>query len=402
MAPFLCALAFAAHADAGPPPAPPPAYAFVTERVGQRTAGELLDALGVDGRVAHQLIAATRKTKGRKGGIDYRRLRPRDLISLRTQNGNIDFIEVRREYATEAPDVWRADRSAEGFEVRQVAFAVDHKLARVSGTIKATLYDTMIGLGEFPVLINHYADLFAWQVDFYRETQVGDRFTVLVEKLYLEGVFVGYGRIFSGIYDSKVHGELVAFRRPHPKGGYAVYDRKGRSMERAFLRTPLEVSRITSSYGMRFHPVLGRRKRHNGVDYGASTGTKTWAVARGRVKYAAWAGASGKLVIISHINGYETIYAHLSRILVRKGQRVAQRQVIGRVGTTGRSTGPHLHFGMKKNGRYVDPLRQKFAKGAPLSKRKLPAFLKRVKAELPILSGARPLPEQADWLEAKL
>jgi murein DD-endopeptidase MepM/ murein hydrolase activator NlpD len=299
----IWALALAQDAGVAPVSPPPPAYQFVTERVGARTAGELLDALGVSGRAAHHLIGATRKTKERKGGIDYRRLRPRDLISLRLTAGTIDFIEVRREYATEAPDVWRADRLGEAFEIRQVAFAVDHKLARVSGSVKATLYDAMIGLGEFPVLINHYADLFAWQVDFYRETRVGDRFTLLVEKLYLDGVFVGYGRVFSGIYHSKVHGQLVAFRRPHPKGGYAVYDRKGRSMERAFLRTPLAVSRITSSYGMRFHPVLGRRKRHNGVDYGAPTGTKTWAVARGRVKYAAFAGASGKLVIISHMKG---------------------------------------------------------------------------------------------------
>ena len=183
------------------------------------------------------------------------------------------------------------------------------------------------------------------------------------------------------------------------KGGFGVYDATGRSMQRAFLRNPVPITRITSSYGMRFHPVLGKRKKHNGVDYGAAIGTKVWTVARGNVKYAAWAGASGKLIIVSHANGYETIYAHLSKIHVRKGQYVAQRQLIGRAGNTGRSTGPHLHYGMKRHGRYVDPLRQRFSRGAPLPKAKKAQFLARVQRELPLLTGDKPLPAGAvDWL----
>ena len=372
---------------------------MVTVRVGKRTFGEVLDDLGVPGSEAHRLISATRRTKEREQGIDYRRLRPKDLVTLRIVGPRVEFIEVRREYATETPDVRRAQAGPKGFETRQVDFAVDIKLALVRGTVKSTLSEAVDELGEYPVLINNYVELFGWAMDFYRETRVGDEFTALVEKLYLDGVFVGYGRLLSGIYKSGLHGEMTAFRHALKKGGFAVYDSTGRSMQRAFLRNPVPITRITSSYGMRFHPILGKRKKHNGVDYGAPTGTKVWTVARGRVKYAAWAGASGKLVIISHANGYETIYAHLSRIHVRKGQYVAQRQLIGRVGNTGRSTGPHLHYGMKRHGRYVDPLRQRFARGAALPKAKKSQFLARIKRELPILSGIEPLPKGAvDWL----
>ena len=389
-------VAAVAPADAG---AQEPARSMVTVRVGQRTFGEVLDDLGVGGAEAHRLIQATRRTEARDQGIDYRRLRPKDLVTLRLAGGRIEFIEVRREYATETPDVRRARATEEGFETRRVDFAVDIKLARVTGTIQSTLSEAVDALGEYPVLINNYVELFGWAMDFYRETRVGDEFTVLVEKLYLDGVFVGYGRMLSGVYKSGLHGEMTAFRHAMKKGGFGVYDATGRSMQRAFLRNPVPITRITSSYGMRFHPVLGKRKKHNGVDYGAAIGTKVWTVARGRVKYAAWAGASGKLIIVSHANGYETIYAHLSKIHVRKGQYVAQRQLIGRVGNTGRSTGPHLHYGMKRHGRYVDPLRQRFSRGAPLPKAKKAQFLARVQRELPLLTGDKPLPAGAvDWL----
>lgn len=389
-------VAAVAPADAG---AQEPARSMVTVRVGQRTFGEVLDDLGVGGAEAHRLIQATRRTKARDQGIDYRRLRPKDLVTLRLADGRIEFIEVRREYATETPDVRRARATEEGFETRRVDFAVDIKLARVTGTIQSTLSEAVDALGEYPVLINNYVELFGWAMDFYRETRVGDEFTVLVEKLYLDGVFVGYGRMLSGVYKSGLHGEMTAFRHAMKKGGFGVYDATGRSMQRAFLRNPVPITRITSSYGMRFHPILGKRKKHNGVDYGAPIGTKVWTVARGRVKYAAWAGASGKLIIVSHANGYETIYAHLSKIHVRKGQYVAQRQLIGRVGNTGRSTGPHLHYGMKRHGRYVDPLRQRFSRGAPLPKAKKTQFLARVQRELPLLTGDKPLPAGAvDWL----
>jgi murein DD-endopeptidase MepM/ murein hydrolase activator NlpD len=403
---LLIFLNLVAMSDAGPPAidagsvaAPKIGARMITERVGKRTFGELLDDLGVASAESYRLISATRRMKGRDKGIDYRRLRPKDLVTMRLESGRVSFIEVRREYATETPSVQRAVVQEGGYEIRQVDFAVDIKLALVRGNIQSTLSESVDALGEYPVLLNKYVELFGWAMDFYRETRRGDEFTVLVEKLYLDGVFVGYGRLLSGIYKSGLHGEMIAFRADLKKGGYAVYDASGRSMQRAFLRNPVPITRITSSYGMRFHPVLGRRKKHNGVDYGAATGTKVWSVARGRVKYAAWAGASGKLVIVSHANGYETIYAHLSRINVRKNQYVAQRQLVGRVGTTGRSTGPHLHYGMKRHGRYVDPLRQRFARGAALPKAKKSGFLARVKKELPMLRGEQDLPATAvDWL----
>ena len=388
-------VAAVAPADAG---AQEPARSMVTVRVGQRTFGEVLDDLGVGGAEANRLIQATRRTKARDQGIDYRRLRPKDLVTLRLRTDALSSLRFVASTPRRHPTC-DARATEEGFETRRVDFAVDIKLARVTGTIQSTLSEAVDALGEYPVLINNYVELFGWAMDFYREARVGDEFTVLVEKLYLDGVFVGYGRMLSGVYKSGLHGEMTAFRHAMKKGGFGVYDATGRSMQRAFLRNPVPITRITSSYGMRFHPVLGKRKKHNGVDYGAAIGTKVWTVARGNVKYAAWAGASGKLIIVSHANGYETIYAHLSKIHVRKGQYVAQRHLIGRAGNTGRSTGPHLHYGMKRHGRYVDPLRQRFSRGAPLPKAKKAQFLARVQRELPLLTGDKPLPAGAvDWL----
>ena len=188
-------VSLAALSDAGAPtvdaavPAKVAPLRLITERVGKRTFGGLLDDLGVPGSEAHRLIAGTRRTKTSDKGIDYRRLRPKDLITLRLEGGKVTFIEVRREYATETPDVRRAVAHKDGFETRRVDFAVDIKLALVTGRVQSTLSEAVDQLGEYPVLINDYVELFGWAMDFYRETRVGDQFTVLVEKQWTRSHF---------------------------------------------------------------------------------------------------------------------------------------------------------------------------------------------------------------------
>ena len=397
-------------ADASPSVAPdvglPPAQGTVrlkSFRLGRRTFVDALVSEGLEYGEAERFYLATRKDKKqRPEGVNFRNLSDKLWVTFRMTGTHLDWVELRRQYVTERPTVYRFERQGDAWAKRDVAFASERKLARIEGRIEegGTLSLAVDQLGEFPTLVNEFDRLFGWQMDFYRQQRVGDEFAMLVEKIYIDGVFREYGRVLSGLYKSRVHGPLLGFKMKQGNG-FGVFDEKGRTMERAFLRNPMELTRITSSYGMRFHPVLGKRKKHNGVDYGAPTGTPVWSVAKGRVTHAGWAGASGKLVVIAHSNGYVTIYAHLSRIHVAKGQWVGQRQIIGRVGTTGRSTGPHLHFGMKKNGRYVDPLRQKFPKGAPLKPALRQPFLARVEKELPYLRGETALPEQPEWLQGE-
>lgn len=385
--------------DAGISPAPGPVR-LKSFQLGRRTFVDALVNEGLEyGEAEHFYLATRRVKKDRPDGVNFRNLSDQLWVSFRTLGPRLDWVELRRQYVTERPTVYRFERQGSAWTKREVAFASERKLARIQGRIEegGTLSLAVDQLGEFPTLVNEFDRLFGWQMDFYRQQRVGDEFAMLVEKIYIDGVFREYGRVLSGQYKSRVHGPLLGFKMKQGRG-FGVFDEKGRTMERAFLRNPMELTRITSSYGMRFHPVLGKRKRHNGVDYGAPTGTPVWSVAKGRVTHAGWAGASGKLVVIAHSNGYVTVYAHLSRIHVGKGQWVGQRQVIGRVGTTGRSTGPHLHFGMKKNGRYVDPLRQKFPKGAPLKPALRKPFLARVARELPFLRGEVELPDQPEWL----
>lgn len=323
----------------------------VTCRMGRRTLGEVLDAVGVGGADAMAAVAVMRPVQ------DPRRMRPTDLLQVRLHGAHLVRLGVRRMGEDGVPQTVLVTRQDDGdFAVRQEAPPVQVEVARITGVVQSTLYESMVALREQPSLINQLVDVLGSTVDFYREVRNGDAFTVVVEKRFVQDRLVGYGRVMAVEYKQSWR-TLQAFHHTHADGRQGYYDPTGRSMATAFLRTPMEFTRITSRYGMRFHPVLKRRKAHNGVDYGAPTGTPVWAVADGRVLSASWQGACGKAVMIQHANGIQTGYCHLSRIAsgLRGGARVGQRQVVGYVGTTGRSTAPHLHFLMKRNGRHVNP-----------------------------------------------
>lgn len=170
-------------------------------------------------------------------------------------------------------------------------------------------------------------------------------------------MYAGRGGVNYGFYYETEGGE----------SGY--YDENGENLQRQFLKSPLASVRVTSVYGKRYHPVLKRMRMHNGIDYGAPVGTPIRSVADGTVTFAGWKGANGKLIAIKHANGYRTYYAHLHKISkgIRPGKRVTKKTIIGQVGNTGRSTGPHLHFGMKRHGKYVNPRKVDFARGEPLT-----------------------------------
>ena len=237
-----------------------------------------------------------------------------------------------------------------------------------SGTINSSLWNAMMDAGATPNLAVAISEIYAWTIDFYA-IQPGDNFTVFYEELSVDGERIGIGNILSARF---FHGgkDLYAFR--FIQDGVADYfDEKGQSLRKAFLKAPLKFSRISSRFSnSRLHPVLRIRRPHHGVDYAAPKGTPVHAVGSGTVTDARWAGGAGRMVKIKHNATYRTAYLHLSGYGpgIKAGVRVSQGQVIGYVGSSGLSTGPHLDFRFYKNGAAVDPLKVDSPPALPVKK----------------------------------
>ncbi len=242
-------------------------------------------------------------------------------------------------------------------QLQTAPFAAQTRLA--SGSIRSSLFAATDESGLPDGVAAQLAEIFATDIDFHRELRKGDTFSVVYEALTADGEPVawneGAGRVLAA--------EFVNGGRPHhavwfaaADGRGAYYDVNGRSKRRAFLASPMEFSRVTSGFAMRIHPLLNTWRRHLGVDYGAPTGTAVRSVGDGVVDFAGRQNGYGNVVQIKHSNDRSTLYAHLSRIDVRQGQRVEQGQHIGAVGATGWATGPHLHFEFRVGGNHQDPL----------------------------------------------
>lgn len=231
--------------------------------------------------------------------------------------------------------------------------AVEGEINRDTNSLSAAIDKA----GERIDLALSMADVFSGELDFNSDLQPGDHFRVLVERQTREGRLAGYGAILAAEFVNS--GRSLKAIRFTPDGGTpAYYDEQGRSLKRFFLKSPLKFEpRITSRFSSsRKHPILGYARAHNGVDYYAPAGAPVGSVAPGVVTLAGWTNGGGRTVKVRHPNGYETEYLHLSAIAVRAGQRVGQGDLVGRVGKTGLATGVHLHYGMKKGGRYVNPV----------------------------------------------
>ena len=246
----------------------------------------------------------------------------------------------------------------------------------VSGEIHGSLFESIVDAGEKPELALRLADIFAYDLDFYTDPRPGDTFRLVVEKKVLgNGAVVAYGRILAAEY---VNGRrsfgAVLFH--DPSGNSAYYTPEGKAMKKAFLHSPLKFAApITSHFSQsRFHPILKEYRPHLGIDYAAPTGTPVQTIGDGRVIFAGPKGGAGNLIEIQHNNGYTTYYMHLSRILVRNGERVEQGQRIGLVGMTGLATGPHLDFRIQHNGQFLNFERLPLPPSDPVAKRDLPAF----------------------------
>ena len=307
--------------------------------------------------------------------VDFRSCQRDDRFSLwLTEGGAVE----RFEYCKGPLDVYELIRAADGgYEARKQDIAIDRYLVKVRGEIQSSLFETISQLGEQDQLAIMFADIFAWEIDFFQDLRSGDVVTILVEKIYKDDQFVQYGRIVAAEYRqaSRIH-QGFYFEGTSGRGDY--FDEKGYSLRRAFLRAPLQFRRISSGFThSRPHPILGGSRPHYGIDYAAPTGTPVWSVADGLVTEKGWNKAYGNYVAIRHPQGYTTYYGHFSRFAkgIAKGVRVRQKQIIGYVGATGYATGPHLDYRLKRHGRYRNPLKEQFPAGTPVPKDELSRFM---------------------------
>ncbi len=251
---------------------------------------------------------------------------------------------------------WVMERNAEGFVERQETAALTTSTRMGNGTIQSSLFAATDDANIPDSVASQLADIFAGDIDFHRALRKGDRFAVVYESLEADGEVLRTGRVISAefVNNGKTH-QAFWFKETNAKeGGY--FNADGISLRRAYLASPLAFSRMTSGFKMRFHPILQTWRAHLGVDYAAPTGTPVRSVGQGIVDVAGSQGGFGNVVMVKHASGQTTVYAHLSRINVKRGQSVMQGQTLGLVGSTGWATGPHLHFEFRVNGQHKDPL----------------------------------------------
>ena len=372
-------------AEAPAAPASPAAVEIALRR------GETLESAmrraGVERAEAAAIVATLRSN------VNMRRLAPGERLTVLpgAEGGTVEVT-----YTRSAAERYEIRFDGGRWTVTAIRPDVDTRVVALAGEVRDSLFATVERLGESPALTARLVTLFEWDFDFAADSLPGDQFRCLVEKRYVGESLLGYGDILIAQYSSAGRSLLtsVAFAEGGSRREY--YDASGRSVRKMFLRAPLDFTRITSGFShARHHPILGGLRPHLAVDYGAPVGTPVRAVADGVVTQAAWDGGFGLTITIRHARGYETMYNHLSKMEVRRGQRVRQRQVIGRVGTTGLSTGPHLDYRVRKAGVFVNPLGEKFIPGSPVPAHRRDAFVTQVKSLLERLESQAPFPPRA-------
>jgi murein DD-endopeptidase MepM/ murein hydrolase activator NlpD len=301
------------------------------------------------GSDVHAIMQAARKHHSL---ANIRRGQPYTVVRDKTTN-----VVERFEYEIDGHRklVVELDGAALTSRVETIVYTV--QLALLQGAVESSLFQAVAAIGESPALAMVVAEVFRWDVDFIRDVQPGDSFSILVEKLYRDGQFKQYGRVLGATFTNKgALFEAFLFRGVSGHAGH--YNRKGESLRKALLKAPLAFTRITSGYSMgRKHPIFHDTRPHEGVDYAAPAGTPVKAVGDGVISQKGWLGGYGHTIAIRHRAGLESQYAHLSGYArgMASGVRVRQGQVIGFVGTTGWSTGPHLDFRLKQHGRFINP-----------------------------------------------
>jgi murein DD-endopeptidase MepM/ murein hydrolase activator NlpD len=320
------------------------------------TIAGMLSGAGVDDTVIHGVVSALAPI------FPPRSLRQGQEIAV-TLDPARDNALVAMEVDAGRGRTVRARLLNERWQAEEVLAPQKRMLAVATGEVDGGLFPAAVQAGLPPGLALSVVRMMGHQVDFQRDLQPGDRFAILFERFRdPDGGLLGHGRVLH--VELELSGKRLAFWRHETRGGGADwFDENGHSIRRSFLRTPLDGARISSRFGMRSHPILGFNRMHAGIDFAAPTGTPVYAAANGTVISARSEGAYGRIVRLRHANATETRYAHLSRFARGVGPRrsVKQGDVIGYVGSTGLSTGPHLHYEVVVSGRAVDPGRHVMA-----------------------------------------
>lgn len=300
-------------------------------------------------------------------------------------NDDQQMLKLSMRWATDDENFFQRlviERKGKGFASRVESAPYIRSSRLATGLIKSSLFAATDDAGLPDAIAIQIAEIFSGDIDFHRSLRKGDRFSVLYETLEADGEALRAGRVLSTEFVNAGKAlQAMWFRdETQPRGSKgevrgAYFSLDGKSLRRAYLASPMEFSRMTSGFKMRLHPIHKTWRAHLGVDYGAPTGTPVRSVGDGVVDFAGSQGGFGNVVFINHGKGHTTVYAHLSRILVKKGERVSQSQHIGAVGATGWATGPHLHFEFRIAGVHKDPLMiAKQSDSVPLSAAAMPAF----------------------------
>jgi murein DD-endopeptidase MepM/ murein hydrolase activator NlpD len=321
---------------------------------------------------------AQRALSSLSGVFDPRLIRPGQEIQLSFthEDGAARLCGVA--FRAEPGATVVVSRNADGaFAAREVLMPLTFEIARIAASVEGSLYESALRLGATSREVEALADAFAYDVDFQRDVRSGDAFELVFERFYDEaGATVRTGDLLFLSLETR-RGPRTFYRFQAPGDRTADwYDGDGKSARKFLMKTPINGARLSSGFGMRRHPILGFSRMHQGTDFAARTGTPVMAAGDGTIVRAGWFGSYGNYVRVRHTDGYETAYAHLSRIPrgVRAGARVRQAQVIGYVGSTGRSTGPHLHYEVIHRGRAMNPMSLRVPTGRNLSGRDLELF----------------------------
>lgn len=284
------------------------------------------------------------------------------LLALRFLSNNGDQVVI--------------EKNGNGFKTSSLPAQLEKRVFMRTGEISSTLFAATDAAGLSDPIANQMADIFGGDIDFHRDLRKGDKFTVVYEVNYSNGEPVRSGRILAAEFINQNHAyRTVYFQTTSTSGDYYTPD--GKSMHKAFLRSPLEFSRVSSGFSLsRFHPILNKWRSHKGVDYAAPMGAKVKVTSDGIVAVVGKQGGYGNVIMVNHAGRYSTVYGHLSRFAagLHRGQHVSQGEIIGYVGMTGLATGPHLHYEFRVDGTQRDPLRVALPDGAPISEAQKTAF----------------------------
>ncbi|MDR1889794.1 MAG: peptidoglycan DD-metalloendopeptidase family protein [Zoogloeaceae bacterium] len=350
------------------------------------TLGRLLSRLGIVDEAAQRYLLLAPETQAL-----HRQLVPGRVVSART---NAEGALISLNFPMNGGDtVTLVERQQGRLTAREQTLQYETQQVLKSGEIRYSLFGATDSAGIPDAIAVQMAEIFSGEIDFHRDLRQGDRFTLVYEMQYYAGRAARTGRILSAEFtnNGKTH---QAFLYTQDDGRQSYYDAEGKSLKKAFLRSPLEFSRVTSGFALRFHPILKTWRAHKGVDYGAPTGTSVRATGDGVVQFVGKQGGYGNLVVLTHAGNYQTAYAHLSRFAagLKKGDRVRQGDTIAYVGQTGWATGPHLHYEFRIKGAQVNPLSLNLPTAPPLDKRQQALFRDKAQEQLTLLQLLKDAP----------